>query len=235
MISVILILTIIGLIFFVAHLFRSWGRAEKQHKKEVRVKKREEKILEEMFRRDEARQQMAAAYHSHMLMRKEKQQQREMMTQQYMIDQSMGVLNTGISEEVSPNTAMFQAQAPPPPGVESVDLDMIDGFGDPADSEQISERLLDENEEATPVVEKTTPKRRRKKRFIRFTSDGETADGTSEEEKERKQNVEVLRWASNEFKEVFERPPNHLSELLEFLDQGREQSDPAQEGETERE
>ena len=231
MISVILILTIIALIFFVAHLFRSWGKAEKEHKKEVRAKEREEKILDEMFRRDEARQQMAAAYQSHMMLRREKQHQRDMMTQPYVIEQSMGVLNAGLPEEVAPSTTSFQAQAPPPPGVDSVDLDMIDGLGGPVDHDPTS-GIIDqrEGEEDTPVDEKTTSKRRRKDRFIRFTSDGETADGISEEEKERRQNVEVLRWASNEFKEVFERPPDHLSELLEFLDQGRKQAEQVQDG-----
>ena len=231
MISVILILTIIALIFFVAHLFRSWGKAEKEHKKEVRAKEREEKILDEMFRRDEARQQMAAAYQSHMMLRRDKEHQRDMMTQPYIIEQSMGILNAGISEEAAPSTTTFQAQAPPPPGVESVDLDMIEGLGGPVDHEQKSETLEDrEEEDATPMDEKTISKRRRKDRFIRFTSDGETADGITEEEKERRQNVEVLRWASNEFKEVFERPPDHLSELLEFLDQGRTQAEQVQGG-----
>ena len=231
MISVILILTIIALIFFVAHLFRSWEKAEKEHKKEIRAKEREEKILDEMFRRDEARQQMAAAYQSHMMLRREKQHQRDMMTQPYVIEQSMSVLNAGLPEEAAPGTTSFQAQAPPPPGVESVDLDMIDGLGGPADHDQKSGILEQrDDEEATPVDERTTSKRRRKDRFIRFTSDGETADGISEEEKERRQNVEVLRWASNEFKEVFERPPDHLSELLEFLDQGRKQAEQVQDG-----
>ena len=165
------------------------------------------------------------------MLRREKQHQRDMMTQPYVIEQSMGVLNAGIPEEGAPGTATFQAQAPPPPGVESVDLDMIDGLGGSAGHDQTSETREDrEDEEATPIDERTTSKRRRKDRFIRFTSDGETADGIPEEEKERRQNVEVLRWASNEFKEVFERPPDHLSELLEFLDQGRKKAEQVQDG-----
>ena len=80
------------------------------------------------------------------------------------------------------------------------------------------------------IEEKRSSKRRGKDRYIRFTSDGQTIDGMqdsdnlSEDEQERRQSMEVLHWASNEFKTVFERPPEHLTELLEFLDTGREQT-----------
>ena len=238
MMSVILILAIIGLTLFIMHLFRSWGRAEKEHKKEIRVKEREEKILEEMFRHDEARQQMAAAYQSHMVLRKEKQYQRELMTQPHVIEQSIGVLDIVKPDEVEISSQMFQAQAPPPPGIESEDLDMIAGFVDSVDSASDLETLAEDSEDIGQIEEKRSSKRRGKNRYIRFTSDGQTIDGMqdsdnlSEDEQERRLSMEVLHWASNEFKTVFERPPEHLTELLEFLDTGREQTEQAQGGES---
>ena len=106
------------------------------------------------------------------------------------------------------------------------------------DSASDLETLAEDSEDIGQIEEKRSSKRRGKDRYIRFTSDGQTIDGMqdsdnlSEDEQERRQSMEVLHWASNEFKTVFERPPEHLTELLEFLDTGREQTEQAQGGES---